>query len=158
FAGLYGHEDSQDPHCACSCTGFVILAFFCSVLWKSKLQTQITLLTMESEYFSPSTACKDLLPLVDLIHEFNTAIGFKFTLVAIIYMKIWENKSWALQLANKEPKCMTPCSKDYAIKYHWFQIHVSDRSNQISIMKIDTKNQLGDLFTVGLTDASFSHL
>jgi hypothetical protein len=37
FAGLYGHEDSQDPHCACSCTGFVILAFGCSVLWKSRL-------------------------------------------------------------------------------------------------------------------------
>jgi hypothetical protein len=31
FAGLYGHEDSQDPHCARSRTGYVILAFGCPV-------------------------------------------------------------------------------------------------------------------------------
>jgi hypothetical protein len=29
FAGLYGHEDSQDPHCVRSRTGYVILAFGC---------------------------------------------------------------------------------------------------------------------------------
>eukprot|EP00956_Cyclotella_meneghiniana_P010998 scaffold15408_cov41-Cyclotella_meneghiniana.AAC.16 len=43
FAGLYGQEDSQDPHCARSRTGYVILAFGCPVLWRSKLQTEIAL-------------------------------------------------------------------------------------------------------------------
>ena len=39
FAGLYdtntlyGHENSQDPHCAQSQTGFVILAFGSPILW-----------------------------------------------------------------------------------------------------------------------------
>ena len=32
FAGLYGHESSQDSHCTCSCTGFIIMAFGCPVL------------------------------------------------------------------------------------------------------------------------------
>ena len=41
FAGLYGHESSQDPHCARSRTGYVITAFDCPVLWKSRLQTEI---------------------------------------------------------------------------------------------------------------------
>eukprot|EP00804_Cyclotella_cryptica_P019462 CCRYP_006640-RC/>CCRYP_006640-RC protein AED:0.46 eAED:0.41 QI:0/-1/0/1/-1/0/1/0/84 len=61
FAGLYGHEDSQDPHYACSCTGYVILAFGCPVLWRSRLQTEIALSTMEAEYVALSTMCKDLL-------------------------------------------------------------------------------------------------
>ncbi|KAL7465130.1 hypothetical protein ACHAXS_005455 [Conticribra weissflogii] len=47
FAGLYGHKDSQDPHCARSRTGFVILVVNCPVIWKSKLQTEIALSTME---------------------------------------------------------------------------------------------------------------
>ncbi|KAL7475630.1 hypothetical protein ACHAW6_001543 [Cyclotella cf. meneghiniana] len=32
FARLYGHEDSQDPHCACSRSGYVIMAFGCPVV------------------------------------------------------------------------------------------------------------------------------
>jgi hypothetical protein len=46
FAGLYNHEDSQDPHCVCSHTGYVILLAGCPVLWKSKFQTEIALSTM----------------------------------------------------------------------------------------------------------------
>eukprot|EP00956_Cyclotella_meneghiniana_P013545 scaffold19631_cov45-Cyclotella_meneghiniana.AAC.1 len=48
FAGLYNHEDSQDPHCVRSRTGYVILVAGCPVLWKSKLQTKIALSTMEA--------------------------------------------------------------------------------------------------------------
>ena len=50
FAGLYGHEHPQDPHCACSRMGYVILAFGCPVLWRSCLQTEIALSTLEAEY------------------------------------------------------------------------------------------------------------
>jgi hypothetical protein len=67
FAGLYGHEESQDPHCTWSRTGFVILAFGCPVLWKSKLQTEISLSAMEAEYVALSTACKDLIPIIDTV-------------------------------------------------------------------------------------------
>ena len=48
FAGLYGHEDSRDLHCDRSRTGYVILAFGCPVLWRSRLQTEIALSTMEA--------------------------------------------------------------------------------------------------------------
>jgi hypothetical protein len=64
FAGLYGYEDSQDPHCARSRTGYIILAFNCPVLWRSKLQTEIAFSTMEAEYVSLSTACKDFFPVI----------------------------------------------------------------------------------------------
>ena len=75
FAGLYGQEDSQDPHCARSRTGYVILAFGCPVLWRSKLQTEIALSTMEAEYVALSTACKDLMPIMALVRELRRAVG-----------------------------------------------------------------------------------
>ena len=75
FAVLYGHEDSQKHHCTCSCTGFLITVFNCPVLWKSKLQAEIALSTMEAEYVALSTSCKDLFPIVDMIHELCSAVG-----------------------------------------------------------------------------------
>lgn len=69
FAGLYGQEDHQGPHCACSRTGYVIQAFGGPVLWRSKLQTEIVLSTMEVEYVALSTACKELLSIMALVQE-----------------------------------------------------------------------------------------
>ena len=43
FAGLWGHEDPQDPICARSITGFVVTFDNCNLLWVSKLQTCISL-------------------------------------------------------------------------------------------------------------------
>ena len=39
FAGLYGHEDSQDPTSVKSRTGYVLIFGGCPLLWCSKLQT-----------------------------------------------------------------------------------------------------------------------
>ncbi|KAL7475955.1 hypothetical protein ACHAW6_001847 [Cyclotella cf. meneghiniana] len=108
FAGLYGQEDSQNLHGARSHMDFVILAFGCSVIWKSKLQTEISLSTMEAEYIAPSLACKDLLPLVALIRELSITVGLTSDLVSQIHMKIREDNSGALQLANIELNHMTP--------------------------------------------------
>ena len=53
---------------------------------------------------------------------------------------------------------MTPRSKHYAIKYHWFREYVSDPVNKVSLVKVDSKNQLGDIFTKGLAAPTFEHL
>ena len=50
FAGLWRHEDPQDSICARSRTGFVITFSNCPLLWVSKLQTEISLSTLHSEY------------------------------------------------------------------------------------------------------------
>ena len=39
FAGLWGHEDPQDPICARSRTVFVVTFSNCPLLWVSKIQT-----------------------------------------------------------------------------------------------------------------------
>jgi hypothetical protein len=158
FAGLYGHEHVQDPHCARSRTGYVILAFGCPVLWRSRLQTEIALSTMEAEYVALSTACKDFFPVIDIVKELSSAVGLSSDFVANLHGKIFEDNVGALTLGNLEPRRMTPRSKHYAIKYHWFRERVYDPANRITLVKIDTRSQLGDLFTKGLTTATFVHL
>jgi hypothetical protein len=60
FADLWLRDDKQDPHCVRSRTGYVICLADCPVLWKSKLQTEIALSTMESKHVALSTSCHDL--------------------------------------------------------------------------------------------------
>ena len=156
FAGLYNKEDAQDPHSVRSRTGFVICVANCPILWKSKLQTEIALSTMEAEYVALSTACKDLFPLLDLIRELAAACGLTVSQDSNFHVKVHEDNVGALTLGKLEPRRMTPRSKHYAIKYHWFREHIGPRN--IKLVKIDTKDQLGDIFTKGLSPIPFKHL
>jgi hypothetical protein len=158
FAGLYGHEDVHDPHCVRSRTGYVILAFGCPVLWRSVLQNIIAVSSMESEYISMSTAFRDLLPVVATIKELSKTVGLGDDFVSNVHVKVHEDNVGALTLGKLEPRRMTPRSKHYAIKYHWFRSHVFDKSNRIELVKIDSANQLGDIFTKGLTRDTFERL
>ena len=48
FAGLWGHEDPQDPICDSSRTVFVVTFANFLLLWVSKLHTEIVLSTLHS--------------------------------------------------------------------------------------------------------------
>ena len=156
FAGLWGHEHPQDPHCARSRTGFVILLAGCPVLWSSKLQTEIALSTMEAEYVALSTACKDLFPIMDLVQELGKFFDLPVTDKSRFHVRIHEDNVGALTLGQLEPRRMTLRSKHYAIKYHWFREEIGPRG--VVLTKIDTKEQLGDIFTKGLGRVPFEHL
>ena len=158
FAGLYGHENSQDPHCARSRTGYVILAFGCPVVWRSVMQASICVSTMEAEYVALSTACKDLIPVIGIVKELSKAVGLDDSFNSNLHVKIHEDNVGALTLAQLEVGRMTPRSKHYAIKYHWFREFVSDPANKVDLVKVDTKSQLGDIFTKGLPVPAFEHL
>ena len=158
FAGLWGYEDPQDPHCARSRTGYVILLAGCPVVWKSSLQTEIALSTMEAEYVALSTACKELFPVADLIHELSGNLGIKISDTTNMHLRIHEDNVGALTLGKLEPRRMTLRTKHYAIKYHWFRTEVHNPERNVSLLKIDTKNQLGDMFTKGLSKIPFEYL
>ena len=105
-----------------------------------------------------STACRDLLPVVRIVKTLSASVGFSTDFVSNIHVRIHEGNVGALTLGNLEPRRYTPRSKHYAIKYHWFREHVADKSKNIKLVKIDTKHQLGDIFTKGLTQVPFEHL
>ena len=155
FAGLWGHENPHNPHCAHSRTGFVIcVAEWPVVVWISKLQTEITLSTMEAEYVAMSMACKTLFPIVNmLVRDLGEKLGLE---VDDKTVKIHEDNVGVLTLGKLEPRRMTPRSKHCAIKYHWFHEKIGPR--RIRLQKINTKQQLGDIFTKGLGPIMFRQM
>lgn len=155
FAGLYKQEDPNDPHSVKSRSGWVILIGGCPIVWKSKLISEICLSTMESEYISLSKACRDLLPIQRVVAQLGVALGLPEGDLPNIQSTIWEDNEAALKLANKELPYMTTRSKHIAIKYHWFRSHVN---KDWKVCKVDTTDQLADIFTKGLDYQQFVSL
>ena len=156
FAGLFGREDNQDPHCVRSRTGYLIMVNKCPILWKSQLQTEIAWSTMEAEYVALSTACRDVIPLQNLLLELGTVYGLVEKDSPSIMTTVYEDNEGALQLANMELPRMTPRSKQYSTKYHWFREHV--KNGNIKVVGISTQDQLADVFTKGLVGETFCRL
>ena len=69
FAGLWTFEEDQDPVCVKSRTGYVLMLGGCPLIFKSKLQTEIALSTLEAEYIALSQSMRELLPLRRLLQE-----------------------------------------------------------------------------------------
>ena len=146
FAGLYNIEDSQDPISAKSRTGYILMLSKCPLLWVSKLQTEIALSTMEAEYIALSQSMRDLIPIRRLVNAVCNALKCDIVHDPKMHSKVFEDNNGALQL-GRAPR-ITPRTKHYNIKYHFFREQVKD--GKIKLYKIDTKKQLADIFTKGL--------
>ena len=72
---------------------------------------------------------------------------------ANIETKVWEDNVGALILANLEPGRSTSRSKHFTIKLHWFR--ESLETNDIEVLKVESKDQIADIFTKGLTKDHF---
>ena len=154
FAGLWGVEDPDDPISVKSRTGYILTLGNCPLLWVSKLQSEISLSTMESEYVALSTAMRDVLPMRRLVIAVAKAITGEDQVESIAHSDVFEDNNGALTLATI-PR-MTPRSKHYATKYHFFRQHV--QNGDLKIHKIDTKEQLADIMTKGLPKETFTYL
>lgn len=69
---------------------------------------------------------------------------------------VFEDNNGALTVATL-PR-ITPQSKFFAVKLHFFKEHVKTDDNpdgEIDIKKIESEKQLGDIFTKGLVEAKF---
>ena len=148
FARLWPHEDPHDPISTRSCTGYVLKFASAPVLWKSKLQTENVLRMMESEYVALSTALRDFIPMKELILELTKAVGLESEQLDLIKSTVWEDNEGCCKLANMEMPRMTPMSKHYAVKYHWFCTHLEP--NGIVIERVSLEDNIADLLTKGL--------
>ena len=73
-----------------------------------------------------------------------------------VNITIHEDNSGALVLANTIPPEYTSRSKFYHIETIWFREQIVTRG--IEVVKIETTEQLGDIFTKGLTKEVFEYL
>ena len=71
-------------------------------------------------------------------------------------VSVHEDNAGAKILAEMEPGRMTPRSKHYAVKYHWFRSHL--KPNETTIEKIETENQKADIFKKCLPKPKFEHI
>ena len=58
---------SNDPSTAKSRTGYVVMFANCPIVWVSKLQIQVALITTEAEYISLSQSLREGIPLVQIV-------------------------------------------------------------------------------------------
>ena len=153
FAGGYSATTCDDPVSVFSRTGYAIFYLNCPVLWVSKLQSEISLSTVEAEYIALSQSMRDLIPFLDYIKEMDK-IFEQSTDVPQVHCSLFEDNNGALELA-KTPR-YRPRTKHIAIKYHHFREHV--KSGRIKIQPIDTREQIADQFTKGLSTVTFQYL
>ena len=75
FAGGWSSGDTTNPESVLSRTGFFICYAGCPIYWQSKLQSEITLSTTESEYVALSMAMREVLPFMNLMKEISTFLS-----------------------------------------------------------------------------------
>ena len=155
FVGMYGHEKPTDPACAKSRTGFVIMFAGVPISWQSKLQTETALSTMEAEVIALAACMRDLIPIIDMVRDLARAVGLHYGDVNM-NVSVHKDNLGALMLAETLPPQFTPRSKYYATKTIWFREEIHKRG--IKLKKIETSEQLGDIFTKGLPQATFEYL
>ena len=164
FGGLFSVENKQDPISFKSRTGYVI-----TYRGAPLIQTQVALITMEAEYIALSQSMRDLIPIREILKEVMTIVFAKSPSISydshtkafddtfgstehiIPQSTVFEDNDACLKLARM-PK-LTPRAKHIGIPYHWFRTQIERL--EIHIERVDTKNQLADQFTKGLTVDAF---
>ena len=159
FLGLYGKEDRSDLDNVKSRGGHVILVNGCPLIWQSKLIDAVCLSTMMAEYYALSIAMREVLPLRDLVRTIAKSLEIDEQVQTDFRVTVWEDNMGCLTLANLDPGQNTPRSKFYDSKVHWFRSHLKkEGKDSILVKKIDTEEQLADLFTKPLSREIFVRL
>ena len=115
----------------------------CPLLWGSKLQTLIALSSTESEYYSLSTATRQVIPIMELAKEMKQN-GFDIgTTQPKVHCKVFEDNSGALEIATIHK--VRPRTKHMNVQFHHFRHHVN--TGQITIHPIATENQPADMLS-----------
>jgi len=142
YCGNWNPLVTDDPSTAKSRTGYVITYLGCPIVWASRLQTVFALSTSEAEYIALSTALRDVIPLMDLLTEMK-GLGQDVENTPTVRCKLFEDNSGALEQARVAK--YRPRTRHINAAWHHFRSYVVQKL--IQILPIDTKAQLGDVFT-----------
>ncbi|KAI2512069.1 hypothetical protein MHU86_2357 [Fragilaria crotonensis] len=101
FAGLHRRDPDSSPSSAKSRTGYIITLGGCPILWKSHLQSEISLSTLEAEYSALSSAMRTLLPLRTMLIELINGLQLPDTLTSTVKCRVFEDNNGALLFGNQ---------------------------------------------------------
>ena len=103
ITGLFASENKADPISVKSRTGILLTLGDVPIFWSSKLQTEISLSTLEAEYIALSSGMRELVAGRGLLFEMCKQMKFKHVGVSNV-SKAWEDNTGAQNLGNsKEP-------------------------------------------------------
>ena len=153
FAGLWNIEHPDDAICVKSRTGYIITLGGVPVTWSSKLQTEIATSTMHAEYIALSTGMRELIPVKHCLEYLCKRLNIQRS-PETKCIKVWEDNEGTIRLAGGPIEKVTPHTKHFAIKYHWFREKLGEHN--IVIKYIDTKVQKADILTKGLSLKEFT--
>ena len=157
FGGLFNRETAaDDPDTARSRGGYIVRYANCPIIWSSRLITEICLSTTEAEYVALSESMRATIPIMNLMHECQSHGILDQAAQPNVYCTAFEDNNGALELA-RAPK-MRPRTKHINQKYHFFRSQVArpgDNEGRIHILAIDTREQLGDIFTKAVSNDLF---
>ena len=94
--------------------------------------------------------------MIDIVAEIGVVVGLETEDLVSMNVSIHQDNAGALVLAETIPPQFTQQSKYYAIKTVWFREEIQRRG--VKLLKIETVEQLGDIFTKGLPRATFEYL
>ena len=137
----------HDPSTTKSRTGYLAMYAGCPIIWKSVLQTQVSLSITDAEYISLSQSLREIIPVINLLNELKEINFAPVSIVPAVYCKAFEDNSGTLELA-KTPR-LRPRTKHINIVYHHFREHV--RKRIIQLFPVSTTDQLADIFTKPLS-------
>ena len=154
FAGLYRRDPDLEPTAVKSRTGFIVKLGGCPLVWKSKLQTEISLSTLESEYSALSYTMRTVLSIRNILLETIQALDLPATLMSTMTSRVFEDNAGALLLGTQHR--ITNRTKYFLVKWHHFWNAVKE--GVVTIHKVDTKEQRADYLTKGLVRELFEHI
>ena len=158
FAGSWSFADSENAGNVLSRTGFVICYANCSLIWCSIFLTEIALSTAEAEYIAMSHALQDTIPIQNLVKEISCIFHLPEPITDFC-ITVHEDNLSAISIA--ELLKFTPHTKHIAIKYHpsHSRVQISfNKSGDIRLKYISTKQQLTDILTKLINDDNFFKL
>ena len=126
-----------------STTGYVIKMYGNVIDWKSRKQKCITKASTYAEYVALSEVVSEIKYIRELVKIFDININES--------IKIYEDNSGAINIANNGN--FTKNSKHIEIHYHF--VHESVKENLIEVCKIDSNENVADIFTKALCKEKF---
>jgi hypothetical protein len=169
FAGLFIVEDGQAPVSVKLRTGYILMYSGFPALWVSKMQTQISLSTMEAEYITLSQSMRDLIPVREILKDIKRFMLIEegYTLKCTTHSKafkevesgegiitpslVYEDNEACLKFAQM-PK-LSPRTIHVGVPFHWFRTKIINL--EISVKPIVSVDQLADQFKKGLAQEPF---
>jgi hypothetical protein len=149
YCSLHGSEDSRSADAAKSRTGYIVTICNCPTIWKSTLQTHISLSTLEAEYSALSFALKAFLPVKWLLEEIVDGLDLPMEVDTTIQARAFEDNQGALILARDQR--ITNRTKYFLTKWHWFWQH----AKEFTLLKVESIKQRADYLTKPLPRDAF---